>query len=102
MVHGVHNQDVHDADCAEQQPGEESENVVSKDEIIDKTAVAKVDNFPGSEHCHCQQPSNKPTPTTTIHNNQLMPIHTNSYPNLIHPLPPPSQRHGTFTQQQQP
>jgi len=61
MVHGVHNQDVHDADCAEQQPGEESENVVSKDEIIDKTAVAKVDNFPGSEHCHCQQPSNKPS-----------------------------------------
>ena len=60
VVEREHHAPGHHTHRAEDQPGEECEDVVAKDEIIDNGAVEEVDQSPEAEGCHGAEPRHKP------------------------------------------
>ena len=60
VVEREHHHPGHHTHCAEDEPGEEGEDVVAEDEIIDDGAVEEVDKSPEAESCHGAEPRHKP------------------------------------------
>ena len=60
LVEGVDQHQAADVECIEEDPGEECEEIVAKDHIVDDSCVAQVDHLPHGEDAHGDHPGHEP------------------------------------------
>ena len=60
LVERVHHHQGADVEDVENHPGEEREEVITEDHVIDDCRVTQLHNLPDDEECHCDEPGHEP------------------------------------------